>query len=109
MSIASLGHEYFLHPVAWLALAAVMGIVEVVLSGYLFLGFALGAVLVSAMLFLGLEGWFLGMDGFAYLLVFYAAVSLLSWYVLRRVLKAQADVRRVHRDINEDPYKGAKD
>lgn len=105
----SLGHDYFLHPVAWLALAAVMGIIEVVTPGYLFLGFAAGAVVVAAMLFAGLDGWFTGMDGLAYLLVLYAAISLISWYVFRHVFVPRGDVRKVERDINEDPYKGAKD
>ena len=39
----------------------------------------------------------------------YAAMSLVSWFVLRRVLKAGPNMRKVDRDINEDPYKGAKD
>ncbi len=105
----SLTHDYFLHPVAWLALAAMMGIIEVVMPGYIFLGFAVGAVVVAGVLFVGLEGWFTGLDGLAYLLVFYAAVSLVSWYVAHRILKPVSDARRIDRDINEDPYKGAKD
>ncbi len=109
MSFAAFSHEYFLHPVAWLALAAVMGIVEVIMPGYLFLGFAAGAVVVSGMLFFGLEGWFLGVAGFTYLILLYAALSLASWYLFRRLFSPTGDVRRVERDINEDPYKGARD
>jgi membrane protein implicated in regulation of membrane protease activity len=109
MSFSTFSHEYFLHPVAWMALAAVMGIIEIILPGYLFLGFAAGALAVAVVLFAGLEGWFLGIDGFAYLLVAYAAISLVSWYVFRRLFAPTGDVRKVERDINEDPYKGAKD
>ena len=104
-----LTREFFLHPAAWLAVAFAMGVIELVLPGHLFLGFATGALVVSAMLFLGLEGWFAGVAGLAYLVAFYAAISLVSWFVLRRVLKAGPNLRKVDRDINEDPYKGAKD
>ncbi len=109
MNVAGLSHEYFLHPVAWMALAAVMGIIEIVMPGYLFLGFAAGALVVAGGLFAGLEGWFLGMDGLAYLILAYAAISLFSWYVFRRIFAPTGDVRKVKRDINEDPYKGARD
>jgi membrane protein implicated in regulation of membrane protease activity len=104
-----LSRDFFLHPAAWLAIAFAMGVVELVMPGYLFLGFATGAVVVAAALFLGLEGWFTGAAGLAYLVAAYAAISLVSWFVLRRVLKAGPNLRKVDRDINEDPYKGAKD
>ncbi len=95
-----LSRDFFLHPAAWLAIAFAMGVVELVMPGYLFLGFATGAIVVAGALFLGLEGWFTGATGLAY---------LVSWFVLRRVLKAGPNMRKVDRDINEDPYKGAKD
>jgi membrane protein implicated in regulation of membrane protease activity len=101
--------EFFLHPAAWLAVAFAMGVIELIMPGYLFLGFATGAIFISAVLFLGLETWFSGVAGLAYLVAFYAAISLVSWYVLRKVLKAGPNLRKVDRDINEDPYKGAKD
>lgn len=104
-----LSREFFLHPAAWLAVAFAMGVIELILPGHLFLGFAAGAVVVSAMLFLGLEGWFTGVAGLAYLVALYAAISLVSWFVLRKLLKAGPNIRKVDRDINEDPYKGAKD
>ncbi len=104
-----LTRDFFLHPAAWLAVAFAMGVIELVLPGHLFLGFATGAIIVAAMLFLGLEGWFTGVAGLTYLIAAYAAISLVSWFVLRRVLKAGPNLRKVDRDINEDPYKGAKD
>jgi len=104
-----LSRDFFLHPAAWLAIAFAMGVVELVMPGYLFLGFATGAIIVSGLLFLGLEGWFTGVAGLTYLVAVYAAISLVSWFVLRRVLKAGPNLRKVDRDINEDPYKGAKD
>lgn len=104
-----MSREFFMHPAAWLAIAFAMGVVELLMPGYLFLGFATGAVVVSVMLFLGLEGWFTGVAGLTYLVAVYAAISLVSWFVLRKLLKAGANQRKVDRDINEDPYKGAKD
>ncbi len=104
-----LTRDFFMHPAAWLAIAFAMGVVELVMPGYLFLGFATGAIAVAATLFLGLEGWFTGVAGLAYLVAFYAAISLVSWFVLRKVLKAGPNLRKIDRDINEDPYKGAKD
>ncbi|MEN3977269.1 hypothetical protein [Emcibacter sp. SYSU 3D8] len=104
-----LSRDFFLHPAAWLAVAFAMGVVELAMPGYLFLGFAAGAIVVAVVLFTGLDTWFNGFAGLAYLVAFYAGISLLSWFVLRRVLKAGPNERKVDRDINEDPYKGAKD
>ncbi|MEN3951441.1 hypothetical protein [Iodidimonas sp. SYSU 1G8] len=104
-----MSHDYFLHPVAWLTVGLIFGVIEVLVPGYLFLGFATGAIFMSAILFMGAEGLFTGLGGLAYLIAFYAAISLASWFLLRKVLKAGADARKVERDINEDPYKGAKD
>ena len=104
-----LSRDFFLHPAAWMAIAFAMAVIELLLPGYLFLGFATGAVVVAGMLFLGLAGWFDSIAGLAYLVASYAAISLMSWFVLRKVLKAGPNLRRVDRDINEDPYKGAKD
>ena len=52
-----LSRDFFLHPAAWLAIAFAMGVVELVMPGYLFLGFATGLVRWFAFFLLALGGW----------------------------------------------------
>ncbi len=81
----------------WMAAALLLAMVEIVLPGFLFLGFAIGAalvglVLIAAPLMLGLP----------LLLVLFAALSLIAWAVLRRLFSFKhGQVRRVHDDVND--------
>ena len=81
----------------WLAAALLLAIIEVVLPGFLFLGFAIGAaimgiVLVAAPLALSLP----------LLLVIFAMLSLIAWVVLRRIFRLpEGQVRRVRGDVNK--------
>ncbi|MHA6265871.1 hypothetical protein [uncultured Aliiroseovarius sp.] len=80
----------------WLAGAIALGILEMLVPGFIFLGFAVGAAVVGAVLLLGLA------PTLPWLLVGFAAVSLVSWLAMRRafgVRKGQSKVFDI--DIND--------
>ncbi|MCB1310957.1 MAG: hypothetical protein KDK29_03270 [Sedimentitalea sp.] len=81
----------------WLAGALVLAIAEVLSPGYVFLGFALGALAVS-MLLLNT-----GLDlSLPLLLLLFAALSLAAWLILRQVFSRPTDqVKRFEDDIND--------
>ncbi len=80
----------------WLAAALGLAILEIVVPGFIFLGFAAGAALVALLVLLPLN------LGLATLLASFAILSLISWIVLRRVLRRPDDQTRVIReDINK--------
>lgn len=80
----------------WLSGALVLAILEVILPGYVLLGFAVGAAVVGGVLFVGLLGGSLPI-----LLVAFAVISLLAWLGLRKVLGVrQGQVRNIDHDIN---------
>ena len=82
----------------WMSAAVVLATLEVLLPGYIFLGFAIGAVVVGAGLGVGLLGGSLP----ALLLVF-ALASLAAWYGLRRTMGVRdSQVKIWDRDINEN-------
>ncbi len=81
----------------WMAAALLLAIIEVVLPGFLFLGFAIGAALVGVMLAFAPMAL-----GLPLLLVVFAALSLVAWAVLRRIFRLKdGQVRRVHGDVNK--------
>lgn len=81
----------------WIAAALLLAMVEIVLPGFLFLGFAIGAALVGLVL-IAAPLWL----GLPLLLVLFAALSLIAWMVLRRLFSfRRGQVRRVHDDVND--------
>lgn len=87
----------------WIAAGLVLAIFEVIAPGYLFVGFALGAVATGLILWadLWLAGW---MDGsLARHLLVFAALSVAIWLGLRQLLGIRrGQVKTFDRDINED-------
>ncbi len=82
----------------WVAAGLVLAILEVMVSGYVLLGFALGAVVTGLLIWAGL----LGSTVAATLLVF-AVASLAGWTLLRMVFGLPHDsVKVIHHDINEN-------
>jgi membrane protein implicated in regulation of membrane protease activity len=81
----------------WLSAAVVLGIVEVLVPAFIFLGFSIGAVVVGVLLALGVT-----MTA-SWALVVFAVMSLAGYVVLRMVLgKTGGDVRVIDRDINDN-------
>ena len=80
----------------WVVAGLGLAILEVVLPGYIFAGFAVGAVLTGGLLWLGMVG-----ESLPVLLVVFAVASLAAWGALRAVFgKNMGEVKRWDRDIN---------
>jgi membrane protein implicated in regulation of membrane protease activity len=83
---------------AWIAAGFVIGIVEVALPGFIFLGFAGGAILVGVLLGLGLVGG----GSPPLLLMIFAFASLLVWGGLRLAIGTRpGQVKLWEKDIND--------
>lgn len=80
----------------WLAAALGLTILEILVPGFIFLGFAIGAALVALLVLLPLN---LGLTA---LLALFTLLSLAAWVILRRLFRAPDDQSRVIReDINK--------
>jgi len=81
----------------WLSGALVLGILEVLLPGFVFLGFAIGAAVMALILLLAGPTF-----GLPVLLLIFAALSLVSWMVLRKMFALpKGQVKTFNRDIND--------
>lgn len=88
---------------AWMAAGLVLGILELLLPGFLALGFALGAVAMGLLLLIGgpLAAFVTG--SLAAMLAAFAVLSVIAWLVLRAVFRVpRGNVKVFHKDINED-------
>jgi membrane protein implicated in regulation of membrane protease activity len=86
----------------WATAALVLAVAEVILPGFVLLGFAIGAGVVALVLLVGgpLAVWLAG--SVPVLLLVFAIVSLLAWLGLRRWLGVYKNqVRTFDHDINE--------
>lgn len=82
----------------WVAAGIVLGILEVVVPGYIFLGFAIGAVLVGICLSFG---WLTAL-GLPAMLLMFALISLAGFIVLRAAMGVRhGQVKVWDRDIND--------
>lgn len=81
----------------WLAAALVFGILEVLTPGFIFLGFAIGALAVSLLIAnLGLA------LSLPLLLLIFAGLSLIAWLILRHFFALpKGQVKRFKDDIND--------
>lgn len=83
---------------AWIAAGFAIGIIEVALPGFIFLGFAGGAILVGVLLGLGLVGG----ESLSLLLMIFAFASLVVWGGLRLAIGTRpGQVKVWDRDIND--------
>lgn len=81
----------------WMSAALILATLEVLIPGYIFLGFALGAAVMGVLILLGVSA-----SGFALTLVIFAVLSLLSYIVMRRVFGLRkGQVKIWDTDINE--------
>jgi inner membrane protein len=82
---------------AWVAAGIALAIFEVIAPGFVFLGFAIGAVAVGVLVAVGL-----GLT-LAWSLLVLAVVSVIAWVLLRQVFGIRRGQKRTFdRDINED-------
>ncbi|MDF1873547.1 hypothetical protein [Vannielia sp.] len=94
MTLASLMTTWW----AWIALGVLLGILEVLAPGFIFVGFAVGAGLTGVLLALGIS--FGG--SIAWITLFFAVVSLIAWAVLYKVMGGRgSQTKTFDEDINE--------
>jgi inner membrane protein len=83
---------------AWVILGFALGVLEVLVPGFIFLGFAIGAVVTGVLVGIGIPA------GVPALILIFAVVSVLAWLVLRRVVGVRdGQVKVWDRDINDNP------
>ena len=83
----------------WIVGGIALGVLEVIAPGYIFLGFALGALAVGIFISVGLIG-----GSFPVLALVFAVVSLLAWIAIRKVFgQREGQVKIWDRDINDHP------
>lgn len=81
----------------WMIAGAVLAMLEILVSGFILLGFAIGAAMTGLLLWLGVLG-----GSLATLLLVFAVASLLAWLALRRATGVRkGQVKVWDRDINE--------
>lgn len=84
----------------WVVGGLLIATAELLLPGYIFLGFAVGGILTGGLIGIGV------LDGasLAVLLAIFAGLSLLAWAAMRAALgKREGQVKVWTRDINDDP------
>jgi membrane protein implicated in regulation of membrane protease activity len=80
----------------WVILGFALGVLEVLVPGFIFLGFAIGAVVTGVLVGIGIPA------GPTALILIFAIVSVLAWLVLRRVVGVrEGQVKIWDRDIND--------
>ena len=83
---------------AWVVLGFALGVLEILVPGYIFLGFAIGAILTGALVGFGLPA------GLPALILIFAVASVVAWLVLRRTMGVrEGQVKIWDRDINDQP------
>lgn len=81
----------------WAAAAVGLAILETLIPGYVFLGFAAGAALVSVLTLIGVS------LTLPWMLLIFAMASLVAWIAMRKVFGLKGGtVRRIDHDINEN-------
>ena len=81
----------------WIVAGFALGVLEVIVPGYIFLGFAVGAVVVGISVGLGILG-----GNLPVLLFTFALASLAAWLAVRRVVGVRdGQVKLWDRDIND--------
>lgn len=82
----------------WVVAGVLLGAAEVLLPGFIFLGFAVGAVLTGVLIAVGLLG-----GNVAVTVLVFAVGSLAAWYGMRRFLGTrEGQVKIWHSDINDN-------
>ena len=82
---------------AWMSGALILATLEVLIPGYIFLGFAIGAGVMGLLILLGISA-----KGLALTLVIFATLSLISYLIMRKVFGLRTgQVKIWDTDIND--------
>lgn len=83
---------------AWMSAALILATLEVLIPGYIFLGFAIGAGVMGLLMLLGVSA-----SGLALTLVIFAVLSLISYLVMRKVFGLKTgQVKIWDTDVNDN-------
>lgn len=81
----------------WFSAALILATLEVLIPGYIFLGFAIGAAVVGLLTLVGISA-----QGFALTMVIFAGFSLVSYIAMRKFFGLQkGQVKIWDTDIND--------
>jgi inner membrane protein len=81
----------------WIVAGFALGVLEVIIPGFIFLGFAIGAVITGVLIGISVLGGSLPVA----ILVF-AVASLVAWWGLRHTLgRHEGQVKIWHKDVND--------
>ena len=81
----------------WVVAGFALGVVEVLVPGFIFLGFAIGAVITGVLVGIGLLG-----ANVPLLVLVFALASLGAWFGLRKMFGVRGgEVKLWHKDIND--------
>ncbi|MFN4098378.1 MAG: NfeD family protein [Pararhodobacter sp.] len=87
----------------WIAAGLGLAILEVIIPGYLFAGFAVGAVITGGLLALGLPGTGWMTESLVGASLVFAVISVGVWLGMRALLGVRkGQMKRFNHDINED-------
>ncbi|EBA13773.1 NfeD family protein [Roseobacter sp. CCS2] len=82
----------------WMSGALILATLEVLIPGYIFLGFALGAAMMGLLILFGVSG-----TGLALTLVIFAVLSLISYLAMRKYFGLKTgQVKIWETDVNDN-------
>ena len=82
----------------WMSGALVLATLEVLIPGYIFLGFAIGAAMMGLLILFGISA-----SGLALTLVVFAVLSLISYLLMRRFFALKkGQVKIWDTDVNDN-------
>lgn len=81
----------------WMSAALALATLEVIIPGWIFLGFAIGSLAMGVLLLLGLSGL-----GLPILLVIFAVLSLIAYLAMRKIFGLKTgQVKIWEKDVND--------
>lgn len=81
----------------WISIALLLGMVELLVPGFIFLGFAIGALVMAGIVAA------LTLTNIPALIALFAGLSLIAWIALKMMFRNQSSgARIVTHDINEN-------
>jgi len=81
----------------WMVAGFGLGVLEVLMPGFIFLGFAIGAVATGLVVAVGITG------SFPLLLLIFAVLSLAAWLGLKRFFGREgSEVKMWDKDVNDN-------
>jgi len=82
----------------WMSGAVVLATLEVLIPGYIFLGFAIGAAVMSVLIMIGISA-----SGLAVTLFVFAVLSLISYLLMRKFFALKTgQVKIWETDVNDN-------